>query len=257
MIQFKRGTTEQWFKNSSKMEKLAPGQPGYDSSKNKIKIGDGKKSWAELPYTGGLTADEILSSEKEAKSRFSIFDKIIAGLAGLFGLNTSNDKVAVFTYGTEPPDKDTVGKVYLQYYKADPEVDYIIDYGVDGIWQYQIWNSGFARCWGALPITTVVNSAIGDGSIFSNTGSLNMQAIKYPFTFDTSIYGEPPAETASVVSDTNKIVWLASKTKNSCDASGEYVILSADKQANASYKIVIEAKGRIDKELWRSNKETE
>ena len=42
MIQLKRGKTDSWRKNRTK---LSAGQPGYDKEKHKIKVGDGEHTW--------------------------------------------------------------------------------------------------------------------------------------------------------------------------------------------------------------------
>lgn len=119
MIKFKRGTTKNWSKLKTP---LADGQPGYDRDKQKLKIGDGKTKWDDLPYASGLHADEIVVEESKA------------------------EKDTPFTYGKKSPDEDTLGKVYLQHYKTDPETDYIVSNGIYKGWTYQKWHSGIARC---------------------------------------------------------------------------------------------------------------
>lgn len=220
MIQFRRGKTESWLK--AKVP-LAPGQPGYDRDKHKIKIGDGKKSWADLPYASGLSAQEILNSEKDARARKKL-DK---------------EDITVITYGTEAPDENTVGQLYVQHYGIEPEVDYIVASGVDGIWTYQIFKSGLVRCWGMLPITTTIQNSVGNGVLFNNEVAMN--GVEYPFTFDTS-----PVETATLISAKNKIAWLASVAPNSKTTSGIYTILSFDKHTSATYNIALDVKGTID-----------
>jgi hypothetical protein len=224
MIQFRRGSTKAW--KDKKTPILAAGQPGYDKEKHIIKVGDGEKSWAELESASGLSDKGVLDSEAEAKKKLK---------------NDSKD-ITVITYGTGAPDKNTVGKVYLQYYDAEPEADYIIASGVDGIWTYQVFKSGIVRCWGTLPVTTTIQNAVGDGHIFNNEVAINN--VSYPFTFDTS-----PVETATLISAKNKIAWLASTSPNSKTSSGVYTILSFDKHASATYKIALDVKGTIDRNI--------
>ena len=220
MIQFRRGTTKSW--RSTKI-KLASGQPGYDKDKNKIKIGDGEKLWSELPYASGLSAEEILSSEDVAKSRNKL-DK--------------EDKT-IITYGTAVPDKDVVGQLYLQQYDAEPEVDYIVKSGIKGVWTYQQYKSGIAKCWGTLSISTDVQTSIEGIHLFHDNNK--MKSVEYPFIFKST-----PTETATLQSP-GGIAWLANKTKNTSKTSGVYTILSTDEQiTNADYLISIQVEG-----FWR------
>lgn len=229
MIQFKRGGTANWYLNK---EPLADGQPGYDKDKKKIKIGDQGKSWAQLPYASGLSSEEILSSEKDAKDRRAAA-MLINPLMAIF------DSPAKFTYGTESPDENTIGEVYLQYYDAEPEVDYIVSTAVNKGWTYQKWKSGRARCWGTFNFKTSVQTPLGS-ALYQNSNT--MQKISYPFTFK-----EIPSETATVQSP-GGLVWLAStKELNSKSTSAIYSIISPDKQNNnVIYKISLQVEGE-----WR------
>lgn len=49
-FQLRRGYESAWNKNNPI---LAQGEPGFVIDKNKIKIGDGVKTWKELEYIGG------------------------------------------------------------------------------------------------------------------------------------------------------------------------------------------------------------
>lgn len=216
MIQIKRGSTKSW---KSLQTKLAAGQPGYDKDKHKLKIGDGKSTWDELPEVCGLTEDEILDSEISAKARYLL----------------NKEDTTIITYGSGAPDKSTIGKIYLQHYGADPEVDYIVDSGVDGIWSYQKWKSGKARCWGSFEFATAVQTTLGT-SLYQN--SSNMSKINYPFTFKG-----PPSEIASI-SSPNGLVWLASsKQLNTDKYSAIYNIISPDKLSKVTYRVSLDIKG--------------
>ncbi len=218
MIQVKRGSTQRWSGVT-----LAPGQPGYDKIKHKIKIGDGNTEWSELPYASGLHAEEILSSETEAVKNRDPEDK--------FATN-------IITYGIEPPDENTIGQIYLQQYDAEPEVDYVIEAGINGIWTYQKWKSGIAKCWGVCSVTANVQEPFESGALFygGSTGRVN-----YPFTFiDT------PTETATLQSS-GGLAWLASTGTNTSSASGSYIIISPDaKLTPAVYDISLQVEG-----FWR------
>jgi hypothetical protein len=216
MIKLRRGSTKSW--KATKI-KLAAGQPGYDKNKHKIKIGDGEKLWSELPYASGLSAEEILDSEKDAKSRNKA---------------DAEDKTLI-TYGTGAPDKNTVGQLYLQHYDAEPEVDYVVSSGISGIWTYQKWKSGIAKCWGTLILTTNIQNAFEGIELFHDN---KMKSVKYPLTFKSI-----PSETATLQSP-GAIAWLASKSKNTTSASGVYTIISPDVQpTNAVYSISLQVEG--------------
>lgn len=122
MIQFRRGSSKSWlgFKKP-----LAAGQPGYDKTENKLKIGDGTTSWEKLDYlVGDLDVKQLIQAEKEA-----------------------NDKT-IFTYGNKAPSPSTKGVVYLQQYEGSVEADYVIETGRDINYFFRKWNSGFIECWG-------------------------------------------------------------------------------------------------------------
>jgi uncharacterized protein YktA (UPF0223 family) len=219
MIQFRRGTTKSWRNTKTK---LASGQPGYDKDKHKIKIGDGSSDWEKLPYASGLSAEEILDSEKNAKSK----------------VTADTENKTIITYGTEAPDKNTVGQLYLQQYDSEPEADYVVKSGVDGNWTYQKWKSGIATCWCTIKLSTSIQNTFDDIELFYDN---KVQSIKYPFAFK-----EVPSEVATLQSP-GWIVWLANKSKNTKNTSGVYTIVSPDKQStNADYIISLQVEG-----LWR------
>lgn len=218
MIQIRRGKTASWRKPS---KPLAAGQPGYDKDKHKIKIGDGISHWATLPYASGLRADEILNSETVAKARY---------------IADSEDKT-IITYGTDFPNKDNVGEVYLQHYDTEPETDYIVEYGSDYMWTYQKWYSGIAKCWGTFKITTEIQSAFNGNALYYNNAIKN---IPYPFTFINV-----PSETVTLQSP-GFITWLAGRSSNGTTQSAAYSIISPDKQNSTTYTVSIQVEG-----FWR------
>ena len=220
MIQFRRGSTKSWRGTNTKLE---PGQPGYDKDKHKIKIGDGETSWSGLPYASGLFANEILDSEATAKTK----------------KGKDAEDTTLITYGTAVPDTSTVGQVYLQQYDAEPEVDQVVSSGISGIWTYQKWKSGIAKCWGIVDITADLQNAFEGTGLFHDSNK--MKSVKYPFTFKNV-----PVETATLQS-AGWVAWLANKTKNTKEASGVYMLISPDEQTtNANYSIAIQVEG-----LWR------
>ena len=216
MIKFRRGKTQSWRDSKTKLE---PGQPGYDKDKHKIKIGDGTSEWVDLPYATGLFAEEIIDSEVNAKDR----------------KDKDTEDITLITYGTAEPNEDTVGQIYLQQTDEDPEVDYIIEAGVNGVWSYQKWKHGFAKCWCRQEFTTEISTAFEDIGIYQATRS--MQSISYPFNFK-----EIPTETATIQSP-GSIVWLAGRTTNTNQTAGTYTLISPYSLPNANYFISIQVEG--------------
>jgi hypothetical protein len=215
MIQFRRGSTVSWKKLKTP---LAAGQPGYDTTRHKIKVGDGKNLWDKLPYAS-ISEEEVFDSELNARLR----------------LIEDPESLAIITYGTQGPDNKTVGKVYLQQYETDPEVDYVTETGINGIWEYRKWNSGKAECFGALEFSTAIQNSFESKVLFYN--DTNMTKKDYPFNFVNV-----PKESATIQSPGN-LVWLAGKAMNTKSATGEYYLISPYKCDNTKYKIVLHVSG--------------
>ena len=211
MIQFRRGTTKNW---RSAKTKLASGQPGYDKEKHKIKVGDGEKSWNELPYASGLFEHEVFDSEVNAKSR----------------VEADVEDRTIITYGTEAPDENTVGRLYLQQSTSD----YVIDSGVSDGWIFQVYSSGIVKCFGSFNITSdIVDSIEGTGLY---CGSIGFQKA-YPIAFKT-----PPTELVSLQGN-GGISWLVGKAVNTSEASGIYDIISTASKNGAEYIISVQVIG--------------
>lgn len=227
MIQLKRGTTKNWRSTDTDKKKVAlsDGQPGYDRIKHKLKVGDGKTNWKELPYATGLFDYEILNSEKTAKERYKADD----------------EDITIITYGGEDPDENIVGQVYLQYYDADPEADYVVEMGKSGMWSYRKWKSGLAECWGTQKISTLVSESFAGGVLYHD--NTKMSAIKYP-TQIGFISDELPVEVASLRS-AGWVVWLGALENNSNTQSAIYRLISAQSiDEPADYYLTLQVKGR-------------
>ena len=211
MIQFRRGTTKSW-KNTK--IKLASGQPGYDKDKHKIKIGDGETSWDKLPYVGGLSAQEIIDSEVNAKAR---------------NKQDKEDKTLI-TYGTDLPNEQTIGTLYLHQSTSD----YIIESGIADGWAYQIYGSGIMKCYGTFKVTLDIIDSIEGTGLYCDSSNFKKN---YPKTFKN-----PPSETASV-QNSNGFAWLANKGINTVTSSGTYSIVSLTSANNIECTISIQAIG--------------
>ena len=166
-------------------------------------------------------------------------------LESLVGFLTSSSKNKlsenIITYGTEAPDENTVGQIYLQHYDAEPEVDYVVETGREGNWMYQIWRSGFVNCWGTVKVTATVASAFDKDFLYCNDTSIAQS--KYPELFK---FKEPPDEIATLKSPSGTLAWLASSSSNTKEKTGKYTIISPEKQTAKSYEIVLDVKGFID-----------
>lgn len=62
LIQFKRGLAIKWVQKDPVLES---GEPGYEEDTGKFKIGDGIKTWTQLPYAGGGGLDGLIATVEE------------------------------------------------------------------------------------------------------------------------------------------------------------------------------------------------
>lgn len=63
LIQFRRGTAAQW---SEVNPRLAPGEVGYSTDANEIRVGDGIRSWEDVEPIGDVTEAAV----QEAVTRY-------------------------------------------------------------------------------------------------------------------------------------------------------------------------------------------
>lgn len=59
-LQIRKGTTEEWQLNDPV---LMNAEPAWDTKQNKIKFGDGKSKWSELPYVQNLGGPGMWSND--------------------------------------------------------------------------------------------------------------------------------------------------------------------------------------------------
>lgn len=211
MIQLKRGSTKSWRGSKTKLE---PGQPGYDKDKHKIKVGDGEATWKDLPYATGLFAEEILDSELAAEARHK----------------KDSEDTTLITYGTDAPDENTVGKLYLQ----QSTTDHIVEAGISKGWTYQIYNSGIMRCCGVFKVSLDITDSIEGTGLYCGNGTFKQD---YPKTFKNQ-----PSESVSVQSSSG-LAWLANKSANTTTSSGTYTVISPASSNNVEYTISIQVEG--------------
>ena len=58
IIQFRRGTEAEWV---AKDPVLREGEPALSIDKDKVKVGDGKRHWSQIPYLSGSEAADYMS----------------------------------------------------------------------------------------------------------------------------------------------------------------------------------------------------
>lgn len=102
-------TTQAWATNSHKiLLKNEPGIELLENGKAKIKIGDGVKSWGELPYFGDeVNLDEVWSAIKKAQEDIKALQDVVGKLSvasgtvlGLVKSSTEENKIKVLDDGT-------------------------------------------------------------------------------------------------------------------------------------------------------------
>ena len=179
--------------------------------------------------------EEILLSEEDA-------EKQSKGLLSPFDLVKKIFKFSgkpIFTYGTKAPNDKTIGQVYLQHYDTEPETDYVVMSGNDGIWSFLVYKSGKVHCWGTYKIDMPIQNRVGNGAIYTSSV---IGKIPYPSYLK---FKEAPTENASIVTAKNKVTWLASVEACSNTSSGCYIIASYDKHSSATFGIALDVKGKL------------
>lgn len=113
-------TTAIWAINSHKvLLKNEPGIELLENGKAKIKIGDGVKSWGELPYFGDeVNLDEVWSAIKQAQENIKALQDVVGKLTvasgtvlGLVKSSTEENKIKVLEDGTMEVNSLNVNKL--------------------------------------------------------------------------------------------------------------------------------------------------
>jgi len=103
-IKFRRDTANNW---TTVNPVLANGEPGFDSTNNKFKFGDGVSDWANLPYQAAGNSSSlangasVLSVSPNGNVRFSVANssnllvvaKDVSSLDSTGGANVNDDRV--------------------------------------------------------------------------------------------------------------------------------------------------------------------
>lgn len=230
MIQFKRGSSraEENGKivNNWDGVTLADGQPGYDKSTNRLKVGDGISKWSVLKSIG-LSKEQILDSNATAADR----------------IKKDPEDFTVFTYGTmdpDDPDNPIIGDVYLHQYAGKPEADFVIETGKSSIWTFRKWNHGISECWGTFYLEARVDQEWGNSNIFYSS-------LTDPIRYPEKLFKSAPVELATVNPvDADFAVWLGGRTQNSEANTARYYIFKANSAYSdtKNFYIQIHAIGR-------------
>lgn len=113
-------TTATWAINSHKvLLKNEPGIELLENGKAKIKIGDGVKSWGELPYFGDeVNLDEVWSAIQQAQENIKALQDVVGKLTvasgtvlGLVKSSTEENKIKVLEDGTMEVNSLNVNKL--------------------------------------------------------------------------------------------------------------------------------------------------
>lgn len=115
--------------------------------------------------------------------------------------------------------------------------DYIVEQGTNGIWTYEKWASGKAKCWGTTSMTFNCNSAWGNSGLY-HSGNTPAQAT-YPFSFV-----EIPLCVYSVETDgDNSVIPMASGRLGTVNVT-PVVFVARTSSASVSGKVHWNVKGR-------------
>jgi hypothetical protein len=76
LIQFKRGLASKWVQKNPVLE---TGEPGYEEDTGKFKLGDGIRTWTQLPYAGGQIEGLLATVEELNRLHGAIPGTAVAG----------------------------------------------------------------------------------------------------------------------------------------------------------------------------------
>ena len=118
------------------------------------------------------------------------------------------------------------------------QIDYIVEQGASGDWNYRKWASGIAECWARKSITTDVASAWG--SLYTS-GLVEETNLKYPFAFVA-----PPSLIVSLTTQSVGAILMVpggGAITESNTQTGIYEIARGAAAADATYVLNYHAKG--------------
>ena len=117
------------------------------------------------------------------------------------------------------------------------ELDYVVDQGTSGIWQYRKWNSGVAECWGRYTASVTTLSAWG--SVYHSDTAFS---VNYP----VGLFNAMPTITAvgDATSGNYSVIGIELTATGTKDATaGMKIIRPNSSGTNVDYDINIMAKG--------------
>lgn len=148
-----------------------------------------------VTFTNGQTAAQLYNDIENgtpvivaAKGETELFFYPTVKLAGTYVMCCTSKNGMQYSFGLSADSTANVEK-------TNAYADYIIEQGSSGIWTYQKWASGIAKCWGRVEIETTIQTA--SGSIFRGDDTYSYD---FPFAF-----AEPPV--CSVDVEANYACW--------------------------------------------------
>lgn len=113
--------------------------------------------------------------------------------------------------------------------------DYIVESGIDGIWQWRKWKSGIAECWGVSVCSIPANGMSTLGSLFSFDGQE---------AFPEGLFVSIPVQELAPQRGTRSF-WVGLRNTAVSTSSAAYAIITTSNSANAhTVRVGIHAVGR-------------
>lgn len=106
-FQFKRGTAQRWIEVNPILKQ---GEPGFEYDTNKLKLGDGKSAWLDLPYiTQDVNSDLVVVDNFQQLPVEGDILKIykVNTEKSLYQWNSSTNKYEVLGGGSFDPSQIT------------------------------------------------------------------------------------------------------------------------------------------------------
>lgn len=121
-------------------------------------------------------------------------------------------------------------------YKLGLIADYVVETGTSGIWTYEKWESGKAKCWGVKNYGNIsIDTAWGNVYIKSNA----ISAIAYPFTFL-----EPPVVNVTEERAGTDAFWVMTGTPGTATQTPSFGVVRGILDYDTGVKVYFEVTGK-------------
>ena len=190
-IQLRRDSLANW---TSVNPTLAAGEVGYDSTSNKIKIGDGTTAWNSLEYASGGASILVSATEPDDPEVGDVWFNTESGITYVYydssWVSVAGSSGAPIISDTAPADpvlgtqwfNSSTGKSYLYYSNAWVEID---SNGTSAQPTGNAIINGAFDIWQRGTSVTVIGNGYGLDRWLSNSGSshtISRQTTGVPFT---------------------------------------------------------------------------